>query len=156
MKKFLTLFVLIFVIVAKSNAQFVIGGSYLGPNVWLLNSLTIFGADYEYGLAKLGPGKFGIGANLDYYSTDYASIIWVGVTGLYHFDVNNQIDPFVGLNLYNSTVSYKDNFSTGGTSGIAWDIYGGARYFFTPSLAGNLTASFRGGINLRVGVDFKL
>jgi len=157
MKKLFLLFVLSILFTVKVNAQFVTGGHYIGPHIWFLSGVSILGGNYEYGAMNLGPGKLGIGAFADFYGDEVASVIWLGATGLYHFNVSKEFDPFAGLSLYNVNVSYKDGFTTGGaSSGIQWDLYAGARYFFTPSIALNGTLSLRGGVNLRGGVDFKL
>ncbi len=85
-------------------------------------------------------------------------------TGAYHFTVKSQpkVDPFLGAALGYYVVSTSVNGSGlgGGTYGgsgsrIFLGGFGGARYLFTPTIAGVARAGF-GANYLTLGVDWKM
>ncbi len=74
------------------------------------------------------------------YQWNYTYMIF-GARGAYHFKVNNgKLDPYLGVMLgYNKatvTLEGDDDFGTVAPSagGVAWSLYGGARYRFTDKL----------------------
>jgi hypothetical protein len=135
-----------------------------------------FGGRFEHAikaLPDLGGGMLGIQAAFDYYSwsggTGLGTYSWkyipIGVTANYHFKLDEQpkFDPFVGLGLGYNVVScsYSSNFggaftgNCGYNSGIYFIGRAGARYFFSPGMAGYADIG-AGGATLNIGLMFKL
>ena len=168
---------------AASSSPFTMGYTDIGPTVGLggLNGASAsFGGRFEHAIKPLpdmGNGMLGIQVSAEYYSwsaggsgagfTYSSSIKYIplGATANYHFNVANQpkFDPFVGLGLgYNIvTCSYSSNFggSFSGNCGYSSGIYviarAGARYFFSPKMAGYADVG-AGGATLNLGLMFKL
>jgi hypothetical protein len=166
-----------------SAPAFGLGYTDIGPTVGLggLGGASAdFGGRFEHAIKALpdmGNGILGIQAAAEYYSWSasgsgagftYSSSIKyipIGVTANYHFKLDEQpkFDPFVGLGLgYNIvTCSYSSNFgsSFNGNCGYSSGIYfigrAGARYFFSPKMAGYADVG-AGGATLNVGLMFKI
>ncbi|HEX8943039.1 MAG TPA: hypothetical protein VF785_07880 [Gemmatimonadaceae bacterium] len=168
---------------SASAPMFGVGYTDIGPTVGLggLNGASAsFGGRFEHAIKTLpdmGNGILGIQVAAEYYSWSanasgagftYSSSIKyipIGVTANYHFKLDEQpkFDPFVGLGLgYNIvSCSYSSNFgsSFNGNCGYSSGIYfigrAGARYFFSPKMAGYADVG-AGGATLNIGLMFKL
>jgi outer membrane protein W len=168
---------------SASAPAFGMGYTDIGPTVGLggLGGASAdFGGRFEHAIKPLpdmGNGMLGIQVAAEYYSWSasasgagftYSSSIKyipIGVTANYHFNIADQpkFDPFVGLGLgYNIvSCSYSSNFGSsftgncGYSSGIYFIGRAGARYFFSPKLAGYADVG-AGGATLNLGVMFKL
>jgi hypothetical protein len=161
--------VLLSLLTANSEAQYVIGKSYLGPRVGLgvHGSSFALGAGYEYGVTE----DISVGALIDYYQWSYDAwvgyggkytYVVVGAQGNYHFGKllkwDSKLDPFGGVVLAYENVSWKwDNRSYPGwsasSSGLVFGGQAGIRYFVSPTVALYGQAGF-GITYLKVGVDF--
>jgi hypothetical protein len=164
---------LLFLIQNVANAQFETGRSYLGPTIGFsfLGSTPDFGVNYEYGVDFQNFGKVGIGGLFRYwgYSESYYDGKWsytnilIGAQGNYHFVTNgSKFDPYIGLVLaYDAgSVSWSGsfgNYSSPAYGGLWLAAQGGARYWFSPSIAisGRIGFGTLGYSGLDVGVDFK-
>ncbi len=154
-------------------AQFVNGGNYAGAHVGLsgVGSTLTLGLDYERGITnpgEVGPGIIGIGGIFDYfsYSEDFYATTgsWTyidfGVTGMYHFVLDNKKwDPFLGLVLGYEVASWKWNNSYYGSyspsaGGFTLGASAGIRYFFDDNWAAQARVGF-GFYILAIGVDYK-
>jgi hypothetical protein len=166
-----------------SAPDFGVGYTDIGPVVGLGGlggASASFGGRFEHAIKTLpdmGNGILGIQVSAEYYSwsaggsgngfTYNSSIkyIPIGVTANYHFRLEDspKFDPFVGLGLGYNVVScsYTSNFGSaftgncGYNSGIYFIGRAGARYFFSPSMAGYADLG-AGGATLNVGLMFKL
>jgi hypothetical protein len=162
---------------------FAVGYTDIGPTVGLggLGGASAdFGGRFEHAIKTLpdmGNGILGIQVAAEYYSWSaggsgpgftYSSSIKyipIGVTANYHFRLDEQpkFDPFVGLGLGYNVVScsYTSNFggafsgNCGYSSGIYFIGRAGARYFFSPGMAGYADIG-AGGATLNIGLMFKL
>ncbi len=160
-----------------SQAQFRHGGNWLGPVLTLATDPIGFGVQYEHGISA----NVGIGGIIRYwghsedfvYGTLTASTVVPQFQAAYHFMPGDQLDPYAGGRLgwairsvsvdYNPPyTSYSESDSD--ASGLFLTAYGGLRYFFNPSVAGNVQLEFRvagkdyfdSSIQLSVGVDFTI
>lgn len=168
---------------SASTPAFGVGYTDVGPTVGLggLNGASAsFGGRFEHAIKTLpdmGNGVLGVQVAAEYYSWSaggsgpgftYSSSIKyipIGVTANYHFKLDEQpkFDPFVGLGLGYNVVScsYSSNFggsftgNCGYSSGIYFIGRAGARYFFSPQMAGYADVG-AGGATLNVGLMFKL
>ena len=162
--------------VAFSQSYFNAGKSYIGPSIGLsfLGSTPEFGANYEYGM-KMEFGMIGIGGIFRYwgYSEDFGfggkwkyTNILIGAQGNYHLkmDPGSKIDPWVGLILgYDaSSVKYDGpsgfNYASPSSGGLVLNVQGGARYWFSPTMAvrGSIGYGSMSYGSLGVGIDFAL
>ena len=129
---------------------------------WAHNKSPTFGFNYENQISQAGAGTFGLGALMRFsnYTQDEReqfSNVFLGGQINYHF---NQIEsgkfvPFIGLVL--GFYSSSPDGNTLKESGL-W-VWGqtGARYFFSPAVAGVARIGL-GNFNfntLELGVDFK-
>jgi hypothetical protein len=165
--------------VAFSQPYFVAGKSYLGPSVGLsfLGSALQYGVNYEYGM-KMEFGMVGIGGVFRYwgYSEDFGyyggagkwkyTNILIGAQGNYHFkmDPGSKIDPWVGVVLGYDASSVKwdgpggNTFSSPTSGGLVLNAQGGARYWFSPTMAVRASIGY-GSMSygaLDLGIDFTL
>ena len=119
----------------------------------------------------LGPGNLGVGGYLGYsaYKYDYYddwgvkyNTLIFGARGTYHFtDLVDKLDLYGGMMLGAEIVSNKEygdwegaNYSAN-SSGVAFDIFAGARYYFTDSFG--VMGELGYGISwLKIGVSLKL
>lgn len=117
-------------------------------------------------LPDLGGGLLGIGVSADYYGYNFGSgyklsYIPVGVTANYHFKLDyKKLDPFIGAGLgfqiVNCTGPGLGGLGCGGyNSGVYFIGRAGARYFFTPQVAGYADVG-AGAATLNLGLTFKL
>jgi len=121
-------------------------------------------------LPDLGNGLLGIGVSADYYSygnnfgafRSSLTFIPIGVTGNYHFKIENQkFDAFVGAGLgyFISSCDYPGSTSVfdpcGGLSTIYFIGRVGGRYFYKPNMAIYADAG-AGAATLNIGLTFKL
>ncbi|MGA9364246.1 MAG: hypothetical protein WBW16_07750 [Bacteroidota bacterium] len=163
--------VLLCMVTASSQAQYVMGKSYLGPRIGIgVNGSSLaIGAGYEYGVTE----DISVGALIDYYQWSYTAFagfggkytyIVFGAQGNYHFGKllkwDSKLDPFAGLVLGYENISWKwDNQVFTGysasSSGLVFGGQAGLRYFVSPSVALYGQAGF-GITYLKVGVDFVL
>ena len=161
--------VLLCVVTATSQAQYVMGKSYLGPRIGIgVNGSSLaLGAGYEYGVTE----DISVGALIDYYQWSYDAwagyggkytYIVFGAQGNYHFGKllkwDSKLDPFAGVVLGYENVSWKwDNQVFTGysasASGLVFGGQAGLRYFVSPTVALYGQAGF-GITYLKVGVDF--
>jgi hypothetical protein len=160
--------------VSYSQPYFEAGKSYLGPSIGLsfLGSTPEFGVNYEYGM-KMEFGTVGIGGLFRYwgYSEDFYYGKWkytnilIGAQGNYHLkmDPGSKLDPWVGLILgYDgSSVSWDGpsgyNYSSPTSGGLVLNAQGGARYWFSPTMAVRASVGY-GSMSygaLDLGIDFK-
>ncbi len=127
-------------------------GGYGGVNRSGLafNTGIPIGVQWEIGVSpKLGVGYFGVGALGGVYFFTGGSFVVAGAQGNYHFDIPTakNLDLFAGLNLLFAF----NEFASG--AGLGLNI--GARYFFTPNIAGFLRLGYGFGFAM-IGVDFGL
>jgi len=119
----------------------------------------------------LGPGNLGVGGYLGFsgyrwdesfsdYWIKYNTFI-IGARGTYHFvDLVDKLDLYGGLLLGAEIVSHRDNFDLDyydnyNSSGVAYSLFAGARYFFTDNIA--VMGELGYGIAvLSFGISFKL
>jgi hypothetical protein len=162
--------------VGASAPVFGMGYTDIGPTVGLggLGGASAdFGGRFEHAIKALpdmGNGMLGIQAAAEYYSWSTNQVnfnysvkyIPIGVTANYHFNIADQpkFDPFVGLGLGYNVVSCSysgafGNFGCGYSSGIYFIGRAGARYFFSPKMAGYADVG-AGGATLNVGLMFKI
>ena len=159
---------------ASARAQFEQNHHYVGATVGLSNvgSDVSFGADYEQCVTgKVGPGRFGVGASVRYWSFDDWYYGWahayslnyfaINGTGSYHFAPSDtRWDPFIGLSLGYYVVDADgpwDEYGYGrshGGSRLYLGLHAGARYFVTPSLALQARIGFDADV-LSVGATWK-
>lgn len=169
--KIYTTFLAAFVVASfasTASAQFENQKNYAGAHIGLsgVGSALTLGLDYERGITdigQVGPGIIGLGGLFDYYSYSYFETVKVtyidlGVSGMYHFVLDNKkLDPFVGLVLGYEITSWSNTFygyvepsvggfTLGGSAGI--------RYFLNDNWALQARVGF-GFYILAVGVDYK-
>jgi hypothetical protein len=147
--------------ISTSYGQMGEGDNLLGGTIglWPSNSSATLGFNYENQIVKTGVATFGLGALLRYSnvtknSPSYSNVF---IGGQANFNFNQigtgQFVPFVGLVLG----VYSSNVSSSKENGFWTWGQAGARYFFSPSVAG--VARFGLGNfdfnSLEVGVDFK-
>jgi hypothetical protein len=122
---------------------------------------------------KLGPGNLGVGGILAYsaykyhydfgtydYGWKYTTFI-IGARGSYHFtELVDNLDLYGGVVLGAKIVSAKEFGDFGGinysanASGVLYDVFAGARYYFTDNLAAMGELGY-GIAWLKLGVSFK-
>lgn len=158
------------------------GGLGLGSGLGYLGGIALI-ANAEYAITnEIGVGgSVGYWSYSEDYSYSYGtttppysatgtltykySIIPVIVSGAYHFKIGNpKIDLAAGISLGYYVVNASSSVSGGGTttglasataSGVAWGVFGLARYFVTDNLA--LRGKLGYGITVvEVGVDFRI
>ena len=170
MKKLVIVICLLALASLASAEGFEKGKTYLGPTIgygWGVG----FGASGEYGVTeKIGAGgEFAYSSFTEKYTGYWAyewkyTLIGVLAAGSYHFTPGKLFDPYikVGLGYFNWDASYKDAsgsttvsslYSAGYTSGIGFAGQLGARYFFSPTMAGR--ASIGWPFIFAGGLDFK-
>ncbi len=162
---------LVFFLPVKSNAQFDVGAHYAGPSLgfYFHGSSIILGGNYEYGMELKDIGKVGIGGIVRYFSYDagwwsYSDIL-LAAQGNYHFNLESKkFDPWAGL-VIGFDIGSVDYSGPGNQyyvepsyGGFLIGLQGGARYWFSPSMAvvgrlgfGSLSFGY-----FDVGLDFKL
>jgi hypothetical protein len=178
MKTRIIVILLLLVPVLSVHSQMKQGDNFLGASIglWTKGNTPVFGANFEAEVAGSQSGTVGIGGLFRYHGysqsygngnvTDY-NFSSLGFQANYNFTSigSGEFVPYLGLTLgynnvsntytnRNSTVIVNDTY----TSGL-W-VWGqlGARYFFSPKVAG----TFRVGVGnndfypLELGVDFKL
>lgn len=164
----------------KNFSQIKEGNSFLGPSVgfWTSSSVPTYGVNYENQLSQLGnTATISLGGILRYtaYSETYTSgsykseadysYIILGAQSNFNFNKigKGKFVPYVGLVLgYNIVnASYSNNqgtsFTASATSGFWLWGQAGARYFFTPNVAGvlRLGAGNYSFTVAEIGIDFK-
>lgn len=173
---FEVLFVLL--VTSVSYSQLSKRDNMLGPSIgfWSYNGVPIFGVNYENQIADVADiATFGLGGLFrftswtnnynepDVYSAKYTYTMF-GAQGNFNFNhiANGTFVPFAGFVLGYDAVSYTfsnnlHNYSASASSGWWLWIQGGARYFFSPKVAGVVRLG-AGNFNfnvLELGVDFK-
>ena len=163
----------IIVMCASARAQFEQDHHYIGASIGLSNigSGVSLGADYEQCVSgKVGPGRFGVGAAVRYWTFDDWYHGWSGSyslnyfaisgTGAYHFAPSDaRWDPFIGLSLGYYIVDADGPWDG---YGYAWahgsrlhvGLHAGARYFVTPGIALQARIGFDADV-LSVGATWK-
>ena len=166
---------------SNASAQFENQKNYAGVHIGLsgVGSALTLGLDYERGITdvgQVGPGIIGIGGIFDYYSYSNSVLsdagtwtyIDIGVTGMYHFVLENRKwDPFLGIYIGDEISSWswssaaKADFAALGipapsytSGGITLGGTAGIRYFFSDNWAAQARVGF-GFYILAVGVDYK-
>lgn len=166
MKK-LVIVVCLLVLASLASAEgFEKGKSYLGPSIGIAWGMG-FGGQYEYGINE----KFGVGADVSYtsFTESYFDYKWkytlIGflAAGSYHFTPGKKFDPYakLGLGFFNWDAEYSDNYghttsslyNAGYSSGVGIGGQLGARYFFSPTVAGRAALGWP--FFFSAGVDFK-
>jgi hypothetical protein len=151
-------------IIAVSQAQLKERDNLMGGTLgfWAKNNSPTFGFNYENQVTQAGVGTIGLGAVLRYSNypgnqPERFSNVFVGGQGNYNFNEigNGKFVPFLGVVLGFFTSSPNGNSLK--ENGLwAWG-QAGARYFFSPAVAG--VARFGlGNFNFNafeLGVDFK-
>jgi hypothetical protein len=162
MKTLLYTFLILIAFTSASSAQLKEKDNLMGGTLgfWAKNNSPTFGFNYENQVTQAGIGTIGLGALLRYSSydkTERFSNIFLGGQANYNFNEvgNGTFVPFLGVVL--GFFSSSPNGSSLKESGLwAWG-QAGARYFFSPNVAG----VFRFGLGnfnfnaLELGVDFK-
>lgn len=170
---FNSLVIILFLIILFSNkteAQYEVNKHYLGPEIgFVFNGSTLqFGANYEYALNIQDIGNIGIGGIFRYWSFGdadwhYTDIV-IGGQGNYHFRLKNKkLDIWSGLVLGYDFGSWSYDGPDSGFleptyGGFILTVNGGARYWFSPTIAVTARLGF-GSLSygaLEFGVDFKL
>lgn len=157
----ITLFILI---TASGYAQLKQSDNLMGGTLgfWARNNAPTFGFNYENQVTQAGIGTIGLGVLLRYsnFNNDRPSRYsntFVGGQGNYNFNQvgNGTFVPFLGVVLgFFSSTSNQDSYKENGL--WAWG-QAGARYFFSPAVAGVVRFGL-GNFNfnaLELGVDFK-
>lgn len=157
----------------QKGAFFLGGALGLGSGMGFLGGVAFIG-NAEYAVTN----EIGIGGSIGYWSyTDELTVLGVTVknkysiipiiaSGAYHFQIGNpKLDLAAGVSLGYYVVNASSEISGGSTlgttgiaavsgSGIAWGVFGLARYFVTDHLA--LRGKLGYGITVvELGVDFK-
>ncbi|MBI4726884.1 porin family protein [candidate division TA06 bacterium] len=171
MKKLAAVLLLVMVVAGMAMAEgFEKGKTLIGPTIgwgWGMG----FGAAGEYGVTD----KIGVGGEFAYSSFTEKYDVWdywyewkytlIGVlgAGAYHFTPGKKFDPYVklGLGFFNWDAEYKDQYGTtssslylaGYSSGVGYAGQLGARYFFSPTMAGRAALGFP--FVFSAGLDFK-
>ena len=119
----------------------------------------------------LGPGNLGVGGIIAYsaYKWDYDFADWgykytnlfIGARGTYHFtDLVDKLDLYGGLVLGAKIVTAKEYGTYTGyayntnSSGVLYDVFAGARYYFTDNLGAMAELGY--GISwLKIGLSLK-
>jgi hypothetical protein len=119
----------------------------------------------------LGPGNLGVGAYMGYSAYKYEyyddwgwkyNTLIIGARGTYHFvDLVDKLDLYGGIMLGAEIVSskefgdyYGDDYNAN-SGGVAYDVFGGARYYFSDSFG--VMGELGYGISwLKIGVSLKL
>ncbi len=137
-----------------------IGGAYNSGYSIMIPPIS---ASFEYGLTNdLGIGNFGVGLYAgissvkDNFETHFTPIV-IGIRAAYHFYKTEKVDIYAGALLgFRMVESDNIGMSTySAKSGIAWDTFVGARYYWTPSLTVMTELGY--GISwLTVGIAYKL
>jgi len=167
MKKLALLVLLAAAMASLASAEgFEKGKSYIGPSIGIGWGMG-FGGQYEYGINE----KFGAGADLAYtsFTDEFVGYKWkytlIGflAAGSYHFTPGKQFDPYakLGLGFFNWDAEYSDPYghsssslyTAGYSSGIGFAGQLGARYFFSPTVAGRAALGWP--FYFSAGVDFK-
>ena len=152
-----------------TGTGFGVGYTDIGPAIGLGNvggASASFGGRFERAikpLPEMNNGILGIEASFDYYSWSTPFYSWkyipIGVTANYHFKLDDpKIDPFIGLGLGYRLITC--DFSGSGVDACSNSaIYAigraGARYFFSPKMAGYVDAG-AGASTFNVGIMFKI
>lgn len=163
MKVFIYSVLFLLCLIASTNAQLKERDNLMGGTLgfWARNSSPTFGFNYENQLTQAGIGTIGLGALLRYSNypnqDERFSNTFIGGQGNYNFNQigNGKFVPFAGIVL--GFFSSSPNGNSLKESGLwAW-AQAGARYFFSPSVAGVARLGL-GNANfnaLELGVDFK-
>lgn len=156
---------------SAGNSQFGVGNTAVNLGIGLVNFGSYSGLSFagsgvtrtplinlsvEHGLMELGPGVLSIGGVVGYRRASYtydglygykwsATDLFVGVRGIYHYQLTPQLDTYGGLTvgLWHSSYSWKWNdgtpvdFRIGGRD--SWTragsgLFVGARYYFTDNI----------------------
>ena len=163
MKKVLFLFfvVLVALSVSAQSDKFSVGTNVISGGIGVGSSIAsgyTYGSEnlglnlqYERGLWEAGPGVISLGGYLGHKSyvyndpADSYSLKWsytiIGVRGAWHYtglDIPN-LDLYGGLMISYDALSFSDNqgtYSSNYGSTTELSVFAGARYYFTPHLAG--------------------
>ncbi|MGH7460721.1 MAG: hypothetical protein ACREMA_06790 [Longimicrobiales bacterium] len=149
----------------SAAAQFASSQKYLGAHLGMsgVGSAAAIGVNGEMSYNE----NIGIGFLVDTWSYGYSaggfdsSVRYMSFagTGAYHFPIKTapKWDPFVGVAVGYFIVNYESDFGDFDVDGnrIYLGGFGGARYFFKPSVTGVARLGF-GASYLSLGVDFKL
>ncbi len=154
---------------SATTKEFSMGHFYLTPQIGFASwgGSIPFGVNAEYAITD----NIGVGGTVmaQFWSDTWGSVSWITVfaEANYHFIKlrADKLDLYAGAGLGYGiySVSYASGFITGGTgsSGLILQPIVGARYYFSPKMAGSLriTTPFLGGFTgfgAAVGVTFLL
>ncbi|MEW6104445.1 MAG: outer membrane beta-barrel protein [bacterium] len=151
---------------------FEMGKTYVGPMVGYAWG-TGFGGGVEYGIKE----NMGVGLDVSYtsFTEDWSGLGLTGyewkytllgalASGSYHFSPGKVFDPFikVGVGYFKWDAKFKDSsgnetnplvgVSAAYTSGVGFGGQVGARYFFSPTMAGKLALGWP--FYISGGLDF--
>ncbi|RFM24321.1 MAG: hypothetical protein D0433_04665 [Candidatus Thermochlorobacter aerophilum] len=141
---------------AEAQSLFLRKGMIAGAGLGLdgFGGLPIVG-QLEFGVGpKIGIGRFGVGALAGIYFNPGATAVMVGGQGNYHFDIPTvpELDLYAGLNLL---IGFAGSRFGGSSTGVGLGLNVGARYFFTPLVAGFLRLGW--GLSIAtIGIDFAM
>ncbi|WP_162151341.1 outer membrane beta-barrel protein [Porphyromonas macacae] len=178
MKKFFYTIIVLVGLAVSANAQSVFrkGESMLNLGLGLnsLNNYTMvippLSASYELGLAdnifSNGNGSLGLGAYIGYASYKYKPYkvnslkenhFVIGPRLALHYGFLGKLDTYLGLMLGYRSVSLSGDFGDidSTSSGLAWNLNIGARYFFTPKVGAFMELGY-GISNVNLGVTFRM
>ena len=130
---------------------------------------------YEYGIVEIPMGSqirgvVSVGGYLGWSASQYGdwgndhynvSDIIIAARGNYHFIFHDKLDTYAGLLLGADIVSYKwkgdgaDPDVTPATTGVAFGVYVGGRWYFTDNFAVNAELGYLISV-FNVGVTFKI
>ncbi len=156
------------------SAGFGLGSTYVGGwnNYYKIGVPPVFVAG-DYCLREdLGPGNLGVGGIMAFSSYKYEpypdwgykySVFMIGARGSYHFtDLVDNLDLYGGVVIGGQIVTdkeygtYTPGYSyTTNSSGVLYDLFAGARYYFADNLA--VMGELGYGIAwLKAGISLKL
>jgi hypothetical protein len=132
------------------SAGFGLGSTYYTVGTYYKTTIPPLWLAADYCLREdLGPGNLGIGGYMGFSGykweigdqwVKYNTFI-IGARGTYHFtDLVDKLDLYGGIMLGAEISSHRDNFPSGydysyNSSGVAYSVFAGARYFFTDNFA---------------------
>lgn len=128
---------------------------------FIADDVSGFGAAFEFGLRELAPNlTLGVGATGSYQSESILSISYLAGTANVHYALPDlpKLDVFGGVALGITRVSLDTSELLGSNvsdSEFGLGIVGGARYAFTPKLAGTVRYRLNDDANLLLGIAFK-
>lgn len=116
------------------------GNNYINAGVGFAGIVwkgVSYGASYEHGFSD----QFGGGAHLAYSEYKKGGYTYkaleFGVKGSYHFKATDNVDPYAGAELGYISISHtgnNENSSPHSYTPVGIGLYGGVRYYFSPTV----------------------